>query len=159
MAIENVDVRQLKYDVESLGKRISDVDNMARKDNTTLEDLNTAFTEHARALRYIAMQMQELIIGYHSQSFMSDTMIRYLAGYEKGDYRAEVAKFTSENRKPELTDLLVKDPKFDVERFDAIAQEIAEVEKEAAQARAEQMKAEKSAIVQPNGKPAIQIVR
>jgi hypothetical protein len=146
--------------LDNLSTRVGEIDNSCRENDKELEGVRTAFKELSSAIVMHEMAIRKLYIGYTSQSILADALVRYMAGYEEGDYLNEVQKVKDSGRGPELQDLLAKNPQFDGARLAAIAKEIASVQaEEHAKAKAEADEAQTSKILAPNGKPVLKLVK
>jgi hypothetical protein len=103
--------------------------------------------------------IRNLYIGYLSQKVLTDTLVRYMAGYKAGDFRKECEKMAESSTPAELQDLLISDPNFDIARFAAIAEEINQVMSEERKAKQQAEELAQKTIVAPDGKPALRIVK
>lgn len=109
-------------------QRIEDIDNMARKSDKRLDDVEEALKEMQGAGLHIEQAIQQLFIQLLAQQIMNEVIPRYLAGYKAGDYIKEVEQASNEAvNDPSKFKMLVSDPNFDEPRFQELCKEIAQV--------------------------------
>ena len=155
-AVETFD--SIKDELQTLKSRLSDVGDDASKALKQFEGAEKAVKEMTSAIMLHEVALRKLYMGYTSHSIIADALIRYMAGYEKGDYTKELEK-AADGNDIQLKDLEIKNSAFDVQRLSDIAQEIADAQADANEKQRKMRELSESTIVAPDGKPVLKVIK
>jgi|GEM_PF-4747939 hypothetical protein len=149
----------LKKDIDKIKDSVDTAMNEASAATKKFEGATTAVKEMTQAIMLHEMSLRKLYMGYTAQSILSDALIRYMAGYEKGDYLKEMEKVAEKGGDVQLADMEIKNKDFDVRRLSDIAQEIADAQAKATEDAKKMRDLSESTIVAPDGKPVLRVVK
>lgn len=149
----------IKENINTLRSRVSDVETNSNKALKQGEGVETAIKEMTSAIMLHEVALRKLYMGYTSHSIIADALIRYMAGYEKGDYTKEIEQVAENGEQIQLKDLAIKNPDFNVQRLSDIAQEIADSQAEANEKQRKIRELSETTIVAPDGKPALRVIK
>lgn len=139
-------------------KRLGELENQVRVNIEKLTDMEDAVEAMYAGILNLEKSLKGLFLSSISSQIMEETITRYLAGYEKGDYIKEIEMAQNGDAKaPSEFRLLIKDKGFDQVRFNELAEEVGklmiEMRAKAAQQSAQKSAAASSKIVGLDGKP------
>jgi hypothetical protein len=155
-------VEQAQELIEGLKKRVADIDNQVRVHDSAITDIQPALEDMSHSLEILNVAMQNLFFTQSQDQILIETVVRYLAGYKKGDFESEMKTVNEQieaGKEPEGFTVRSKND-FDAALFYDLAQEIgtqfAETrKKKMAQAKAKYAEEEAKKV----RKPTIQIVK
>lgn len=113
---------------ETMQTQLSEVDNRSRKTDERIAELESALGEMEQAMFKIADAINRSAMNDLRSQVIEETITRYLAGYEVGDFTKEVEQAQNGTAKsPKDFKYLVKDKNFDQDRFNNLAEEITKI--------------------------------
>jgi len=144
-----------------LKKRVVDLDNHSRATDSSFEEVQGALKESSETLGVLNMAMQNLFYTQSQDQILIETMVRYFAGYEVGDFTKEMATLSEQIDNGQEPEGFTVKPRndFNAAKFYDLAKEIGETFAEIRRKKIEKTKheyAEKQA--KELRKPKIQIV-
>lgn len=148
--------------IASLSKRLGELDNHSRVSDSSFEEIDGALKESSETLQVLNMAMQNLFYTQSQDQILIETMVRYFAGYEVGDFTKEMAVLSEQIDKGQEPEGFTVKPRndFNATRFYDLAKEIGETFAEIRKkkiAKTKQEYADKQA--KELRKPKIEIVR
>ena len=106
-------------------KKIADLETKVRESEERVKDMEDAMEGMYAGLMNLEKSLKGLFLSSISSQIMEETITRYMAGYEQGDYTKEIEMAQNGDAKsPSEFKLLIKDKGFDQARFNALAEEI-----------------------------------
>lgn len=136
--------------VRNLGTHLNSVDDMTTNHKKMLEEVGPALAETERSLEIMNVALQNLFYNQSNDQILIETVVRYMAGYQPGDFTKEmetVSQSEQEGKEPEGFTVQPKND-FDSKRFYAIAEDIASClkqmrDKKVAETRAKMLEEQK----------------
>lgn len=145
--------------MDDLAKRVGEIDDLARENAKKLDEIKAELEDVFAGMEGIKNAVKQLGTGMLTSQIMEETITRYMAGYEVGDYTKEIEMATNENVKaPSDFKIFIKNADFNQERFNGLAEEIGQVivnmRTQQVQKRLAEMAEGKSPLLGADGRPA-----
>ena len=120
--------------VKTLEKRVAEIDNSVRTHDTTItNEIIPGMKEVSDSLQILNIALQNLFWTQSSGQVLVETVVRYFAGYQVGDFTKEIGEVSEKMVAGEqVGDGFKAKPKndFDINRFYDLAEEIDTVYKD-----------------------------
>lgn len=81
---------QIQETISSLKTRVTEIDNSVRTHDTAILDIQPAIDDISHSLEILNVAMQNLFFTQSQDQILIESLVRYLAGYKKGDFEKEM---------------------------------------------------------------------